>query len=205
MEAEISHPLLLSQVRDHYGAQPILDAATLHFLREVQRTYYEGDALRDRMQRSLSLSLEGLLSAAPGRAVLGPMTSPPPRPRTVLCICKEGGISRLIDRMLSSRGFRVLEAGGPTCAREQARAYSGEIDLVILDALFPDTTGVLLLDQLKPHLRGPAILLTDRPVPGEGCGPRFSALLRKPFSVGELGELVRKALDGPLVLEGCLP
>lgn len=222
MDAEISHPLLVAQLRDHFGEEGVTDPRLLGLLSAVDRAYHESDALRDRLRRSVSLSLERLLalsSQSPGQAraldfeneirqarellaeSVGPRASgrgarqAEACPRTILCVEDEAGLRQLITRMLSSRGYRVLEAGTATAALELAEAHSGSIDLLLCEVQLPDTTGAALRARLRPHLRGKVLYL----FPGGGGGPSVEAeslLLRKPFSIEELADKVQEALFG---------
>lgn len=218
MEAELSHPLLLAQLRDHFGTDipPNLD----QFLLCVDRAYHESDAERDRLQRSVSLALQRLLAlsgGAPARELpdlaeeirratellvqnlaAGPRARPSgpapftsSRSATILCVV-EGGLLRLIERVLSARGHEILEATSGEAARELMSARAGRLDLLVLDDNLPDVEWAPLYSDLRARLAGPVVLLSNDttwwPEPG---GP---IALRKPFSIEELVEAVAEGL-----------
>ena len=221
MEAEISHPLLLRQLREHFGSDipPAID----EFLLSVDRAYHESDAARERLGRSVSLSLEKLLAVSGGphggpvpnlqeeirlatellsqcmtdelearvggRSISRPVSPAP----TVLCVV-EAGLLRLIERILSPRGYRVLEAVTGADARDLMAAYSGRVDLLILDDNLPDIGWAPLYSDLGRRLAGGTLLLcNDSSRRAEPGGP---IPLRKPFSIDELAEAVAEALAG---------
>lgn len=229
MEAEISHPLLLNQLRECFGtnlADQIDSRGLADFLQAVDRAYHEGDALRDRMRHSIWGSVDKLFAVSGGRRGVGPSelelemrratnllferlgrdiaeqvaladnppAVPPVRPATILCVV-EGGLLRLIQRLLSCRGYRVLLARNGREAWDIVRAYSGQIDLLIVDRKLPDMNGFVLRDELKVHFDGPAVVLTCLPPDQRLTDPEKTLLLRKPFSIDELSSKVLKGLE----------
>ena len=76
----------------------------------------------------------------------------------ILAVDDEAGILRLIKLELSSQGFRVVVANdGEEALRiaEQQRP-----DIVVLDILMPDMTGLEVMRRLRERTQVPVILLT---------------------------------------------
>lgn len=82
-------------------------------------------------------------------------------------------------RILSDRGYSLLQAAGPTSALDLAKMWSGPIDLLLTDIVMPDLSG----DELARELR------KARPD------------LRVVYMTGYSGEIDAVALriDGPVV------
>lgn len=67
--------------------------------------------------------------------------------RTVLLVDDDRGFRRLLQAILEKQGYRVLQAGRG--AEADAILASETPDLVVLDGLLPDTTGVDWLARLR--------------------------------------------------------
>jgi len=78
----------------------------------------------------------------------------------ILAVDDEAGILRLIKLELTSQGFRVVVANdGEEALRlaEQQRP-----DIVVLDILMPDMTGLEVMRRLRERSQVPVILLTGK-------------------------------------------
>jgi PAS domain S-box-containing protein len=123
---------------------------------------------------------------------------------TVLLVEDETSVRRLGSRILSEKGYRILEAG------------DGEEALKVLDADAERTIRLALVDMVMPKLGGlklaqiigerrPDVRIlftsgyTEDALPGRGAYEFDSELLRKPFSPRELCARIRAALDAPRV------
>jgi PAS domain S-box-containing protein len=118
---------------------------------------------------------------------------------TVLVVEDEDSVRRLIETVLESEGFSVLEAGGGDAALSLSRRYSESIQLLITDVIMPDMTGKEVADRLlamRPDLKVIYIsgysgdVLTRR-----GALDPDVAYLPKPFTPGALAAKVREVLD----------
>jgi hypothetical protein len=109
--------------------------------------------------------------------------------RTVLVVEDDEGIRRLVGRLLSGAGHRVLSAGAPSRALHLLRDRGYEIDVLVSDAIMPEMSGYELLEEARATRPGLPVLLVSGYV-GNARGPREAPsgarLLRKPFSRDEL-------------------
>jgi DNA-binding response OmpR family regulator len=117
-------------------------------------------------------------------------------PGLILVIEDEPGIVDFLERGLRAHGFDVVSALDGVSGTD--RALNEDVDLVILDMLLPERSGLEVLAELsagKPGL--PVIVLTAR---GEiedrinGLDAGAVDYLVKPFSLGELAARVRAQL-----------
>src|SRR5687768_13150992 len=113
----------------------------------------------------------------------------------VLVVDDEIGILKVIRLELSAQGFHVLTASGGQEALKLAEEHRP--DVVVLDIMMPDMTGLELMRQLKDHSEVPIIFLTAK----SGEKDKISGLdlgaddyIPKPFSPEELGARVRAVL-----------
>lgn len=114
----------------------------------------------------------------------------------ILVVEDEPGIVDFIERGLRRQGFQVTSAGDGETGL--ARALEPDIDLVVLDLMLPQRSGMEVLQSLhleRPTL--PVIILTARgEVEDRIAGLDGGAVdyLVKPFAVGELAARVRAQL-----------
>jgi len=123
----------------------------------------------------------------------GPMSSAAPR---ILVVDDDPEIRKLLARYIESRGFRVLLAANCTELRE--RLATAQIDLIVLDVMLPDGSGLEICRNLRAERsRIPIILLTalkedvDRII---GLEIGADDYLGKPFNPRELIARVRAVL-----------
>ena len=79
----------------------------------------------------------------------------------ILIIDDEPAIRRALSRLLTARGFTVVEAG--SAAEGVAAAMTGTIDVVLCDVVMPGGSGFQFYDQLlgvQPELARRVIFLT---------------------------------------------
>ena len=119
---------------------------------------------------------------------------------TVLLVEDEESLRALARRILSGKGYRVLEAPSGNAALEVWRLHKDGIDLLLTDMVMPGgMTGRELAKRLlaeKPRLR---VLdssgYTDEML-GDDSGLRDSAdFLEKPYEASRLLRAVRSSLD----------
>ena len=106
----------------------------------------------------------------------------------VLVVEDEEKLARLISRVLGEEGYAVeMETNGRVAL---ARALTGEFDLLIVDWMLPDLSGVQLVKRLRVAEVGtPAIMLTARDQiedKVEGLDAGADDYLPKPFAFPEL-------------------
>lgn len=114
----------------------------------------------------------------------------------VLVVDDDSEIRKLLARYLREQGFRVLIAS--TCAEVREKVVTNRIDLIVLDVMLPDGSGLDLCRDLRASRSAiPIILLTalkediDRII-----GLEFGAddYLGKPFNPRELVARIRAVL-----------
>lgn len=117
---------------------------------------------------------------------------------TVLVVEDEPGVRRLAVETLGSLGYLVLEAGDGQRALTQIR-QEPSIDLVLTDMVMPELNGPEMVEQALA-LRSDLKVLYMTGYADEHLRRRGviagSYILQKPFSVEDLAERVREALDG---------
>ena len=136
--------------------------------------------------------------------------------RSQLMSTREDGCALVVDdepavraatvAILSSIGYRVLEADGGQSAKELFRARASEIDLVLLDLAMPDMNGEQTLRELK-KIRAdiPVVLLTayaEDEARLSSVRAQLAGFVAKPFAYDELIAAVKAAINGE---SGALP
>ena len=114
----------------------------------------------------------------------------------ILVVDDDPEIRKLLARYLESQGFRVLLAA--TCADLRERLSTNKIDLIVLDVMLPDGSGLDLCRDLRGERSAiPIILLTalkedvDRII---GLEIGADDYLGKPFNPRELVARIRAVL-----------
>jgi PAS domain S-box-containing protein len=115
---------------------------------------------------------------------------------TVLLVEDEDAVRRLVARMLSEKGYSVLEATDGIDALRISQDHEGEIDLAVTDLVMPNLSGEELARRLVLSRPEMGVLFIS------GFADRDpdlanSSLLGKPFTQPELLARVRALLDGP--------
>jgi signal transduction histidine kinase len=118
---------------------------------------------------------------------------------TILLVEDERAILEMTKEMLERQGYVVLAAGTPGAAIRLAKAYPGEIHLLMTDVVMPEMNGGDLatnLLALQPHLKRlfmsgyTSDVIAHRGVLHEGV-----QFIEKPFSMKGLAAKVREALE----------
>jgi PAS domain S-box-containing protein len=133
----------------------------------------------------------------------GPVPAPPTRvtgTETILVVEDEAAVRTLAAEILRSKGYTLLEAGGPHEALAAAQAHQGHLHLLLTDVVMPELSGQQLAGQLwalRPDLR---VLYmsgyTDNAIVHHGVLDPGTSFLPKPFTPGALLQKVREVLDG---------
>ena len=79
----------------------------------------------------------------------------PPNGRKILCIEDEHFISELYDRSLTKEGYDVTVVGDGVKALEEAQ--TNKYDIILLDLMIPNLTGIEILRDLRDPARVPPI------------------------------------------------
>jgi CheY-like chemotaxis protein len=118
---------------------------------------------------------------------------------TILLVEDEPAILSMAKTMLERQGYTVMAAGSPGAALQLAEAHSGPIHLLMTDVVMAEMNGPELaaaLQEQRPETRVlfmsgyMAHTLTHRCVLAGG-----ENFLSKPFSIHDLSEKVRSALE----------
>jgi PAS domain S-box-containing protein len=132
---------------------------------------------------------------APAHATASPATGS----ETILLVEDEEAVRRVARLVLSSRGYRVLEARDGVHALAVLKEHGGEVDLLLTDLVMPRMNGQQLAERVASDHPDVRVLLMsgypDRVVPaGVATDPRFE-FLSKPFQPSTLARRVRECLD----------
>ncbi len=119
----------------------------------------------------------------------------PDKPHTILVVEDEADISELIALQLKSEGFDVLT----TALGEEALALarSKPVDLITLDMMLPDITGMEVLRRLKADTKTADIpVIVVSVIQPKVGGPAWGAAdhISKPFALTKLLSSVRRTL-----------
>jgi signal transduction histidine kinase len=139
----------------------------------------------------------GALSASPAAPVH--LASPLAKGggETVLVVEDEASVRQFAVAALNRQGYRVLEARSGSEALEVWARHCGRIDLVITDMVMPgDMTGMELGARLKAQKADLPVILSS----GYSDGRTGYDRLEKPYSLRQLAQAVRSALDAHSVL-----
>ena len=118
--------------------------------------------------------------------------------RHILVVDDEKAIRGLANRILVSKGYRVTTCNGGAKAVELYSKISDQIDLVILDMLMPDMTGIETLRLLKKTDPAVQAILCSAFVPevdGNSISKEgFVGFIAKPFKMDALLALAQRHL-----------
>ena len=114
---------------------------------------------------------------------------------TILVIDDEPGILSMLDRMLSSDGYRVLTAADGMAGLEVFQQTRERIDLVVLDLSMPHMSGQEVLGHLRSLSRDVKIAyFTGREVSSTDVA-EADGIIHKPPRWDDLRQAVRRVLD----------
>jgi two-component system KDP operon response regulator KdpE len=113
----------------------------------------------------------------------------------VLAVDDEPGILRLLKLDLSTQGFRVITAGNGEDALRLAEEQRPEI--VLLDVVMPDMTGIEVMRRLREQSSVPVILVTAKDTDADkvqGLGLGADDYVVKPFNPEEVAARISAVL-----------
>lgn len=120
---------------------------------------------------------------------------------TVLVVEDEQAILEMVCDMLARLGYQVLSSGSPGEAIRLAKEYAGEIHLLLTDVVMPEMNGRDLADRLLPSR--PALKrlymsgYTANVIAHHGVLDKEIHFIHKPFTLQELGAMIRSVLEKP--------
>lgn len=114
---------------------------------------------------------------------------------TILLAEDDESLARMIDDVLTCRGYRVLHA--PCAAEAESVAAQDRPDLIIVDLMLPDANGLVLCADLKARTGAPIIVCSathrrDDAILSLKLGA--DDFVSKPFLTGELLARIEAAL-----------
>jgi PAS domain S-box-containing protein len=117
----------------------------------------------------------------------------------ILLVEDEEVVRRFVGSILRLKGYRVLEAPTPSVAISLVSEQQQHIDLMLTDVLMPEMRAPELIKRvqaIRPRL--PVICMSGYSDNAflEAGAPANAEYLQKPFTPEELGQRVRKVLDG---------
>jgi two-component system phosphate regulon response regulator OmpR len=147
---------------------------------------------------------KGIFAPAQGMAA---MSLPAPDDPHLLVVDDDEKLRALLQRYLSSNGYRVSAAPGAPEAR--ALMKSMEFDLLILDVMMPGESGLDLTRSVRLESAVPILMLTARGDPQDriaGLEQGADDYLPKPFEPRELllrvNSLLRRAAPAEMPAQG---
>jgi CheY-like chemotaxis protein len=118
---------------------------------------------------------------------------------TVLLVEDEPGVRHLVQRVLSAKGYRVLEARDVTHAADIATGHAGPIHLLLTDVVMPGMSGPELAKQIVANRPEVRVLymsgFANRLSVELGATAAAASILHKPFTPESLARTVRDRLD----------
>jgi DNA-binding response OmpR family regulator len=96
-------------------------------------------------------SVVGRVSEPPAKSPESPLPPPPPGAQTILVVDDEVDIRRMLTRLLSRSGYRVLEADRGMAALRLVKEQTP--DLIVLDAMLPEVHGFDIARRIKGSRR----------------------------------------------------
>lgn len=121
------------------------------------------------------------------------------RSETLLLVEDEDALRGAVAELLTGAGYRVLQARCGKEAAEVADRSPNSIDVLVTDVVLPDMRGPEVAAHFTKSRPGTPIIYTTghsafRPCVSSGM-PSRSPCLEKPFTIQQLGQLVRQVLD----------
>jgi DNA-binding response OmpR family regulator len=116
----------------------------------------------------------------------------------VLVVEDDAAVRSLIFDALTQLGYTVYSADGMTMALELAR--SEPIDVLLSDVVLPGADGLRIRDAVQALRDVPCLFMTghaDDRLGDHGFVPRGMEVLRKPFTIEQLGLKLRTVIDSP--------
>jgi PAS domain S-box-containing protein len=118
---------------------------------------------------------------------------------TILVVEDQRAVLKLIESILTPRGYRVLGTGHPDEALRLCEQHKGPIDLLFTDVVMPAMGGRQLAEEAAKLRPGLKVLYmsgyTDEMIGPHSQGSFEANFVQKPFSAEALLQRVRQVLD----------
>jgi two-component system cell cycle sensor histidine kinase/response regulator CckA len=121
-----------------------------------------------------------------------------PGNETILLVEDDERVRTAVQRMLETRGYRVLAASNGAHAIELARSQRGQIQLVLSDVVMPGASGPEVVEQLQREGALRSLYMSgysDHAVLKGGASRSEVHLIQKPFSPEALVKKIREVID----------
>lgn len=139
----------------------------------------------------------------PAEAVPEPPKGPSAPRKTVLVVDDEDDIRRMLERLLSAKGYRVISTSNGREALSLVKDHTP--DVIILDAMLPEIHGFDIARRIKAaeRYRHIPIVMVSAVYKGwrfaedlrESCGVEH--YIEKPFKIGDVVSAVEQSLSAP--------
>lgn len=116
---------------------------------------------------------------------------------SILLVEDEEKLARVVELELNYEGYQVEKAFDGRSGLE--KALSGRFDLILLDIMLPQLSGMEVLRRLRRESQVPVIMLTARDTVTDkvaGLDSGANDYITKPFAIEELLARIRAALRG---------
>jgi two-component system cell cycle sensor histidine kinase/response regulator CckA len=118
---------------------------------------------------------------------------------SILLIEDDEQLRKTISRVLTARGYTVLEAAGSADAIELFEIHPDRIDLVVSDMVMPGLSGPETIERIRRHRADAKVLYmsgySDHAVFRDGSAQAQVNFIQKPFMPQALAVKVREVLD----------
>ena len=118
---------------------------------------------------------------------------------TILLVDDDHSLLNMTRMMLEQKGYTVVTSAKPAEAMEKAKNHSGSIDLLMTDVIMPGMNGRDLAEQITAFYPDCRLLFmsgyTAEIIAHEGILDDGMTFIQKPFSIADLIEKVREALN----------
>jgi two-component system, cell cycle sensor histidine kinase and response regulator CckA len=120
-------------------------------------------------------------------------------PQVVLVAEDEVLVRNFVCLQLQRDGYQVLAAADGVEALEVARAYSGEIQMLLTDVVMPRMDGIALAERMLRDRPGLRVLVMSGRLSSETREESSIDLpfIRKPFIARTLRDKIREVLNNP--------
>jgi two-component system, cell cycle sensor histidine kinase and response regulator CckA len=120
------------------------------------------------------------------------------RGTTILVVEDESLLRQGVSKMLRKNGLSVLEASDGSAALEVIRAQKEDIDVLLMDITIPGASSREVYEEtkrLRPDLPVIVTSAKSEAIAAASLGTGIERFLRKPFSLGDLIDIIRETLS----------
>ena len=107
----------------------------------------------------------------------------------IMVVDDEEVIRNMVKDFLSDKGYEIILASNGTEALDKFRQNEGKVDLVLLDMVLPEKSGMEILEDLRQINPRVKTILTsgyDRNITENNLDEDITSFLQKPFRIATL-------------------